>query len=116
MASPESSSTIEHWLERLRAGDPAARNELLRHSQERLRLLTRRMLRRFPGVHQFGETSDVVPDVLLRLHRALNAVDIPSARDFLCLAACLIRRALLDFSRHYFGPKGLGANQAPPGS
>jgi serine/threonine protein kinase/DNA-directed RNA polymerase specialized sigma24 family protein len=112
----ESSTTIDYWLERQRAGDPAARNELLRHARDRLRLLTRQMFRRFEGVRQFEETSDVLQDVLLRLDRALRAVDVPSSRDFLCLAAGQIRRALIDLSRRYFGPNGSGANQAPPGS
>lgn len=112
----ESSTTIEYWLQRLRAGDPAARNELLRHSRDRLRALTRRMFRRYSGVRRFEETSDVLQEVLFRLDQALRAVDVPSSRDFLCLAACHIRWALIGLSRHYFGPNGLGANQAAPGS
>jgi RNA polymerase sigma factor (sigma-70 family) len=109
------STTIEYWLGRHRAGDPAARNELLRHSRERLRLLTRQMFRRFPGVRQFEETSDVLQQAQIRLDRALSAVDVPSSRDFLCLAAHHVRCALTDLSRHYFGPNGPGANQVPPG-
>jgi RNA polymerase sigma factor (sigma-70 family) len=116
VADLESSTTIDYWLQRDRAGDPAARAELLRYSRERLRLLTRRMFRRYPGVHQFEETSDVVQDVLLRLDRALSALDVPSSRDLLCLAAFHVRRALIDLARHYFGPRGLGANQMPPGA
>ena len=116
MSALEPSTTIEYWLERHRAGDPDARNQLLHHSRERLRLLTRRMFRRFPGVHQFEETSDVLQNVLVRLERALRAVDVPSSRDFLCLAAHHIRHALLDLSRHYFGPNGVAAHERPPGS
>src|SRR5262245_42091642 len=98
------STTIDHWLERHRAGDPAARNELLRHARERLRLLTHRMLRRFPGVHQYEETSDVLQRLLLRLDRAWSAIDVPSSRDFLCLAAHHLRNLLIDLSRGLFGP------------
>jgi RNA polymerase sigma-70 factor (ECF subfamily) len=116
MSLLEPSTTIEYWLECHRAGDPAARNEVLRHSRERLRRLTQQMFRAFPRVHRLEETSDVLQSVMARLDRALCAVDIPSSRDFLCLAARHVRQVLLDLSRHYFGPKGPGANQAPPGS
>src|SRR5262245_54185026 len=111
----EPSTTIEHWLQRQRAGDPAARNELLRHSRERLRLLTRQMFRGFRHVHQFEETSDVVQNVLLRLDRALSAVDVPSSRDFFRLAASHIRHALLDLARRYSrqAPPGPGGEEAP---
>jgi RNA polymerase sigma-70 factor (ECF subfamily) len=103
------------WLDRLRCGDPAARNELIRHSRDRLRLLTRQMLRSFPGVRRWEETSDVLQNVLLRLDRALQAVEVPSPRDFLRLATTQIRRELIDLARHHAGPKGLGANLVPPG-
>jgi RNA polymerase sigma factor (sigma-70 family) len=116
MSLLESSTTIDYWLERHRARDPAARNELLRHSRERLRLLTRRMLRRFPGVRQLEETSDVLQGLMVRLDRALSTVEVPSSRDFLRLAARHIRNALIDLSRHHFGPNGLGTHQVPPGS
>jgi RNA polymerase sigma-70 factor (ECF subfamily) len=111
----DSGASLQLWLDRLRAGDPAARNELIRHSRGRLRLLTRQMLRHFPGVRQWEETSDVLQNVLLRLDRALQAVDVPSPRDFLRLANAQIRRELIDLSRHHFGPEGLGANLVPPG-
>jgi RNA polymerase sigma-70 factor (ECF subfamily) len=116
MSLLEPSTTIEYWLECHRAGDPAARNELLRHSRARLRRLTQQMFRSFRRVRQFEETSDVLQSVMTRLDRALSTVDIPSSRDFLCLAAHHIRQELLTLSRHYFGRRGLGANQVPPGS
>src|SRR5262249_52987280 len=37
------SSSLQCILDRLRAGDLAVRNDLIRHSRERLRLLTRKM-------------------------------------------------------------------------
>jgi len=111
----DSSSALMYWLDRLRAGDAAARNELIRHSRDRLRLLTRQMLRHFPGVRQWEETSDVLQNMLLRLDRALQVVEVPSPRDFLRLATAQIRRELIDLSRHHFGPEGLGANVVPPG-
>jgi RNA polymerase sigma-70 factor (ECF subfamily) len=111
----EPDPTLEHWLERHRCGDPAARNELIRHSQERLRLLTRQMLRHYPHLQQWEDTSDVFQGALMRLARALGEVEPPTAQDFLYLAAALIRRELIDLSRHHFGPEGDGRHQHAPG-
>jgi RNA polymerase sigma-70 factor (ECF subfamily) len=106
---------LQILLDRLRQGDQAARNDLIRHSRDRLRLLTRRMLRGFPGVRHWEDTSDVLQNVLIRLDRALQAVELTSARDFLRLATAQVRRELIDLARHYFGPNGPGANLLPPG-
>ncbi len=111
----DSTSSMQLFLERLAAGDPAARNELIRHSRDRLRLLTRQMLRHYPRLQQWEDTSDVLQNVLVRLDRALRAVAVPSPRDFLQLATAQIRRELIDLTRHYFGPEGDGANRAATG-
>jgi RNA polymerase sigma factor (sigma-70 family) len=111
MMTDDSTTTLQHWLDRHRAGDPAARNELMGHSRERLRLLTCKALRRYPGVRDLEGTSDVLQNVLIRLDRALSAVEIGSVRDFLRLAASHIRNELIDLKRHYFGVNGQGANQ-----
>ena len=42
--------TLQYWLDRLRQGDPEARNELIGHSRERFRLLTWQMMRSYPRV------------------------------------------------------------------
>jgi RNA polymerase sigma-70 factor (ECF subfamily) len=112
---PEQNPLLQHWIERLRAGDPAGSNELIRHSQERLRLLTRQILRHYPGLQHWEDSNDVFQGVLVRLARALQDVVPPSPRDYLCLAAALIRRELIDLSRHHFGPQGDGCHQLPPG-
>ena len=114
----DSAPSLQFWLDRLRAGGPGAleaRNELIRHSRERFRLLTRQMLRGFPGLRQWEDTSDVLQNVLIRIDRVLLSLDLPTPRDFLHLAACQIRRELIDLSRHYFGPHGRGTHQIPPG-
>jgi RNA polymerase sigma-70 factor (ECF subfamily) len=100
------------WIDRARAGDLRAREELLACASERLLRLTRKMLHGFPGVHRFEETDDVFQNAALRLHRALQQVTPPSARDFLRLAAVQIRRELIDLARHYRGP---GACPPPAG-
>jgi RNA polymerase sigma-70 factor (ECF subfamily) len=116
VGTPTPSAEIGGWLQRLQAGDLAALDGLIRHSADRLRQLTRRMLGAFPGVHRWAETDDVLQNALVRLLRALEAVHPTSAREFLGLAAEQVRRELIDLARHYYGPEGLGANHGsrPP--
>ena len=70
------------------------------------------MLRGFPRLRQWEETSDVLQGALLRLSRALEAVDVATPQDFMRLAALQIRRTLIDLARHHLGPEGSGAHHA----
>src|SRR5438445_5611148 len=103
------------WLERMRAGDLTAREALFGHVCERLRRLTRKMLKGYPGVQRWAETDDVLQNALLRLLRALQEVWPASTREFFGLAAEQMRRELLDLARHFYGPQGLGAHHASHG-
>jgi RNA polymerase sigma factor (sigma-70 family) len=103
---------LQGWLARMQAGDTSARDELFRHVCERLRRLTRKMLKGFPGVKRYAETDDVLQNALMRLLRALQDVRPDSTRQFLNLAATQIRRELIDLARHFFGPEGAGAHHA----
>jgi RNA polymerase sigma-70 factor (ECF subfamily) len=107
---------IQNCLDRLRAGDDAARADLLRVSGERLLLMTRKMLNRYPAVRRWAESDDVLQNVLLRLHGTLEKLPLDSTRDFLAIAAVHIRRELIDLARHYYGPEGMGAHHATPDS
>jgi RNA polymerase sigma-70 factor (ECF subfamily) len=107
-------SPIQSCLDRLRAGDPAAQEELIQVSRDRLLLMTRRMLRHYAAVRRWEESDDILQNVLLRLQRTLAKVPLESPRHFLALAAVHIRRELIDLVRHYFGPQGMGANHASP--
>jgi RNA polymerase sigma-70 factor (ECF subfamily) len=99
-----------HWLELARRGDVEARGAILEHTCDRLRKLSRKMLRGFPRVRRWSETDDVLQNALLRLHRALAEVQPESPRQFYGLAATQIRRELLDLAKHYHGAEGIGAN------
>lgn len=101
---------LHAWVDRIRSGDPAARNELLRAVGGRLQELTSRMLRKYPGVARWVETGDVLQTAALRLLRALEEVRPASTREFYALAAVQLRRELLDLARHYGGPHGHGRN------
>jgi len=109
-AGQSPSSLIDDWLLRLRGGDDSARDALIDHSCERLRLLTRRMLDDYSRVRRWEATDDVLQNALLRLHRALSEVHPESSRDFINFAATQIRRELIDLARRHFGPQGIGAN------
>jgi RNA polymerase sigma-70 factor (ECF subfamily) len=110
-AVPEPDSLLP-WIERLQAGDPSARDGLIRASTERLRRLSRALLRRYPGVRRWEETDDVYQNAMMRLYRALAEVRPTDARAYLGFAALQVRRELIDLARRYAGPEGMGANHA----
>jgi RNA polymerase sigma-70 factor (ECF subfamily) len=103
---------MDGLLQRIRADDKAAWDELLRHVGGRLERLARKMLRSFPGVHRWAQTDDVLQSSLMRLLRSLKEAHPTSTREFFALAAEQIRRELLDLVRHFFGPEGLGAHHS----
>jgi RNA polymerase sigma factor (sigma-70 family) len=115
MQPPGSSDALQHWLTRLQEGDPAARNELIRHAQQSLRRLTVRMLRHYPVVRDWEETSDVFQNVLARLARALLTAQVPTAEALFSLASTLIRCELIDLTRHILGPEGPATHRLPSG-
>lgn len=113
----EHNSRMQSCLERFQRGDPAATNELLARSCERLRGLAHDMLRSYPRVKRWEETADVLQSALMRLHRTLQQVTPATLRDYYRLAALQIRRELLDLVRHHYGPEGSGAHrQTNPGA
>ena len=114
MAEP-TPTQIQSWIDRMNAGDAAARDELIGHACGRLRRLTRKMLQDFRRVKHWEDTDDVLQSALVRLLRALQVVPVSSGLEFFRLAAQQIRRELLDLARHYYGPQGAGRRQAGAG-
>jgi RNA polymerase sigma-70 factor (ECF subfamily) len=104
------STYLRHLVDRLRAGDEAASNELLRRAGDRLEGLAHRMLRCYPNVRRYEQTGDVLQGATLRLLRALGEVRPATTREFFGLAAEQIRRELLDLLRRHNGPQGWAAN------
>lgn len=105
------SGELADCLDRLAAGDPAARDRIVEVSQARLRVLAHRLLQRFPQVRRWEETDDVLQNASLRLHRALAAIQPGSTRELLALAARQIHRELIDLARKHAGPRAYGGNQ-----
>lgn len=113
----DSTTQLQDLIERLRAGDPSARQELINRAYQRLTALVRKVLRGFPRVRSFEDSSDVLHDALPRLLRALEAVPPASAADFFRLAARQIKWELMDLVQRYYGPRGPGGKHvaAPAG-
>jgi RNA polymerase sigma factor (sigma-70 family) len=97
-------SQLHDWLDRIRAGDAAAFDELLRGVSGKLLLLATRLLRLFPKVARWADVEDVLQNATLRLMQALKVIRPDSMSRFYGLAATEIRRELLDLARKMFHP------------
>jgi RNA polymerase sigma-70 factor (ECF subfamily) len=109
-------AVLGKWLERLRDGDEAARNEVINHACRRLEALTRRMLGHYPRLRRWEQTGDVLQNAVLRLHKALAVLRPESPSRFYGLAASQIRRELIDLARHHFGPEGAASHHRTDGA
>lgn len=98
-------------LDRLRVGEPRARDAVIACAAGRMRIIARRMLARFPNVRRWEDTDDVFQAAAMRLHRTLGRLSIDSPRDLLALAVLQIRRELLDLARSHAGPESFAAHQ-----
>jgi RNA polymerase sigma-70 factor (ECF subfamily) len=97
---PDASDTqLQRLIDRMNAGDLAARDALIGRSCDRLLQLTRTMLKDFRRVRTLEESGDITQKAAIRLQNALNAVPIESVAGFFRLAALQIRRELLDAVR-----------------
>ena len=96
----DTSAEFRVLLERANAADEGAFDQLAIQSTERLRGLTRRMLKRYPHLRRWEETDDIFQAALIRLHRSLTEVKPDSRRAFFGLAITQIRRTLIDLARH----------------
>lgn len=106
---------LQRQIDRLKLGDVAARDELIRHAGERLQHLTRKILHDFQRVRKYEDTGDVMQNAYLRLLRRLQNAPPSTVAEFFQLAAREIRCTLIDLARHYYGARGAGKNeQAPP--
>jgi len=96
----------------LTTGDLSARDRIVEACSERLRHLTRRMLRAYPGVRRYDDTDDVFQGAIMRLHRALGhmAVAGESPRSLMALGAVQIHRELVDLARRYAQQSSYQAN------
>jgi len=99
---------LDDLLDRWKAGDETAMNEIIAHAQSRLERMASRMLSNKPHVARWKETGDVLQNSLVRLHRSLQEVRPENKLAFHGLAAQQIRRELCDLARSIFGRRGYG--------
>ena len=112
---PVSDTQLQLLIDKVQAGDGAARSALLDHACDRLLRLTRKMFHARRDLRRWEQTDDVFQNAMLRLHRALSDVKPESVRHFFNLGAVMIRRTLLDLAKHHLGPHGQGANHHTDG-
>jgi len=109
----DASIQLQALLDRMRAGDDAARRQLLERACNRLRRLAGKMLAgSFPAVAQRHEVDSVVHETWLRLLQALEKTDPPTVADFFRLAAHKIRQVLLDMADRQRRQDGREVQQA----
>lgn len=104
MAVPQLALTttlLHEKIDRLRGGDPAAREELIRVIRDRMYRLARRMLPSYPSVRAAADVEDVLQNAYLRLLAALEKVRPASTRDFFRLAGYLVRQEMIDLLRRF---------------
>ncbi len=107
-----STVVIQGLLDQMRSGDQDASRNLLNATMERLRSLAKKILADRPGVQRWEGIDDVLQNSAVRLWKALEKNHPATPKDYFRLAAAVIRRELIDLTRHYFGPRGLAANHA----
>ena len=97
-------------LERLAAGEKSARDEILEICDQRMRVLSRRLLGKFARVRRWDNTDDVAQNAAIRFHRALADTVPDSPRGLMGLMATQIQRVLIDLARKHSGPHSWASN------
>lgn len=116
MSAHDSRPSLVPLFVRVARRDEAAVNEILTRCQAQLKALTRRTLREFPSIRQWGDTSDVYGEASIRFFTALRRLTFERPADFLRLAGRQIRWTLLDLTKkkRIVGlPVGAGADFDP---
>jgi RNA polymerase sigma-70 factor (ECF subfamily) len=108
----DDTAPVTHLLEALTSGDLVARDRIVEAWSARLRHLTHKMLRHYPGVRRYDDTDDVFQGAIMRLHRALGqmAEAGESPRSIMALGAVQIHRELVDLTRRYATTASYQAN------
>lgn len=107
--STEFPSLTADLLVRANTGDETAFDELIVHVSSRLCAMTHRMIGEYQHVRRWEDTDDVLQESLVKLFRSLKQMQPSNVQAFFGLAATIVRRTLIDLSRHYYGVYGLGA-------
>ena len=110
----EAMPELPRLLERLSAGDEAARRLLVERALDRLRSFVRSALARSPRVRRWEQSDDIAQRSAMRLWAALEEVRPTSPRAFFGLCSEMTRRTMIDLVRKYYGPEGVGQYHDSP--
>jgi RNA polymerase sigma factor (sigma-70 family) len=104
-----SSSTLrlQHWHDRIQAGDEAAGNELIDHYYQRFLAMVRTIVGRHDRLRTKEETAELLHEAFAqRLKDVLHRLPRPTSRqDFMDAVHTELRWAIQDRARHYFKTK-----------
>lgn len=93
--SGDTTQQLMKLIDRLKSGDPRARNELIERAMDRIRRISLAILHRsFPNYRQHEDT--VFQESALRLMKAMETVELADPEHFLRLVAQKVRQTLLD--------------------
>jgi RNA polymerase sigma-70 factor (ECF subfamily) len=105
------STTLRYWLGKHNAGDPAAMAELLRFSQDRILTYIRNQFRAYRRLAPYVDSEDVLADVQLKVTQSFRGEPFNDLMHFLRLTARMARNQMVDLTRRYFGPLGVGTHE-----
>lgn len=112
--SADHSTAVQSCLDRIRGGEPGARDDLLAITRSRLLAMIRGLIVRYPGLRRWEQSDDVLHNVQVRLLRLLDQTPVTTALDYFCLAAKNMRWELTDLHRRHFGRQAAGAKYVTP--
>jgi RNA polymerase sigma-70 factor (ECF subfamily) len=99
---------LQGLLDRLRAGNKAAGDELFQLIYRRLEGMTRKMKRHFQGLTRWEDTETVLQEAALHLWQKMLKNPPATVPEFFGDAARKIRDTLIDLLRKYYGAEGPG--------
>ena len=95
LRSTEETIRLKRGIERLNAGDPSVRGELINIATQRLIGLTSHLRGEFQGLDDGRSSNEIFQSASLRLYQALHEAPIQDVRHFYRMAAIHIRRELI---------------------
>ncbi len=95
----EHSTNINCLLAKIAAKEPKAKEELIAHSLDRLRKLSRKMFRKHPNLCTLEETDDIVQKLVIRIHKTLENLQPEDTASYFKLASQNLRWVLQDLAR-----------------
>jgi RNA polymerase sigma factor (sigma-70 family) len=98
---------LQEAIDRLRAGDAAAKDTLLAHASRQLRRMASKLLRSgpFQKIRRWEQTDDILQGSLVRLSKTLDREPVNDVRHFFALAATNIRWELQALRERLFATK-----------